>query len=221
MCCLSNGGGAHCIACCSSWCRLVWILRETVQAITKAEFHQISNGMKLVMLTGILSMVFFKSIYNMNGKRIILASQSPRRKQLLEWAEIPFEVIVQETPETYPARLPLSMCLFTLPGKKALAVQEKLPNGRIIIAADTVVVLAITIIGKPKDREACDGDIHPFVGQQAQVITGVVTGRARRKLLLPIPRKYGFTRLHGEQIEFYVDKYNLTTRPALMPSRNG
>src|SRR6185437_13841151 len=91
-------------------------------------------------------------------KKIILASGSPRRKQLLELAEIPFDIIVAETDEAYPSELSSEEIAMHIAENKAVAVQHKLQaeyNGaaQTILAADTVVVLANKIIGKPKNRE--------------------------------------------------------------------
>src|SRR6266542_2507758 len=89
-------------------------------------------------------------------QKIILASQSPRRKQLLEWAEIPFEVIVEHTDESFPDALPVQEVAVYIARHKAEAVKATLNaenEKRIILAADTIVVLNERIIGKPKDRE--------------------------------------------------------------------
>src|SRR5580658_105732 len=84
--------------------------------------------------------------------RIVLASGSPRRKQLLEWAEIEFDIITRDTPETWPPGMPTPEVPIHIARNKALAVQQAIGEERLIIAADTVVVLADDIIGKPSDR---------------------------------------------------------------------
>ena len=86
-------------------------------------------------------------------KKIILASQSPRRRQLLEWAEVPFEVIVKETAETYPAGLGAAEVAMHIAQGKLDAVKNSISPDRIILAADTIVVANNRIIGKPADRE--------------------------------------------------------------------
>ena len=87
---------------------------------------------------------------------IVLASASPRRKQLLEWAEIPYDQRVVPTDESYPSGLPVEQVPVEIARNKALAVKKELSGGaaaaRIILAADTVVVLGSEIIGKPVDR---------------------------------------------------------------------
>ena len=85
--------------------------------------------------------------------KIILASQSPRRKQLLEWAEVPFEIDVSETDERFPPNLSMDDVAIYIARNKALAVQQKRNSDEVILAADTIVVLGDNIIGKPVHRE--------------------------------------------------------------------
>ena len=73
--------------------------------------------------------------------KIILASQSPRRKQLLEWAEVPFEIVLKETDESYPDNLTEDEVAVHIARNKALAVQDIVAPGSIVLAADTIVVL--------------------------------------------------------------------------------
>lgn len=107
-------------------------------------------------------------------QKIILASQSPRRKQLLEWAEVPFEIIVKETDESYPADLPVEAVAVHIAKNKALAIQQSNNISIPILAADTIVVLNNEIIGKPKDREDAINILTKLSGQKHSVITGVV-----------------------------------------------
>src|SRR5947209_3289697 len=103
---------------------------------------------------------------------IILASQSPRRKQLLEWAEIDFEILVEPTEESYPPDLDPKNIAIYIARQKAVQVQHKV-NNKIIIAADTIVVLGKKIIGKPKDRDDAISILNQLSGKKHQVITGV------------------------------------------------
>lgn len=148
---------------------------------------------------------------NTKGSRIILASQSPRRKQLLEWAEIPFEVMVQSTPETYPPDMAVPDVPVHIAREKALAVKQKNESlhqaGNIIIAADTVVVLGNDIIGKPKDREEALDILGRLSGNKHQVITGVVLLKGEREIAFADITEVWFHPLTSEQIAFYVDKY--------------
>src|SRR6185295_566420 len=106
-------------------------------------------------------------------KKIILASGSPRRKQLLEWAEVPFEIVVKETSETYPAGLKVEEVAIHIARQKALAVLDVANIDSIILAADTIVVLKERIIGKPKGRQDAINILSDLSGHQHRVITGV------------------------------------------------
>jgi len=147
----------------------------------------------------------------MNGHRIILASQSPRRKQLLEWAEVPFEIMVQSTDETYPPEMPVPEVPVHIAREKAIAIRQKFEalhdDTNIIIAADTVVVLGNTIIGKPKDREDALDILSRLSGNKHQVITGVVLLKGQQEIAFADITDVWFHPLTKEQIAFYVDKY--------------
>jgi septum formation protein len=143
----------------------------------------------------------------------ILASQSPRRKTLLEWAEIPFEIIVSDTDEFYPTNLAIEEVPVFIAKNKALAVKEiilstkpALANG-CIIAADTVVVLDQKIIGKPSNRAQAIESLLALSGQTHQVITGVVLLYQGQEISFSETTLVEFHTLTIEQIEFYVDKY--------------
>ena len=88
---------------------------------------------------------------------IILASQSPRRKQLLEWAEVDCEVIVNPTDESFPAHLPIEEVPIYIARRKAEAILPK-AEGKLVIAADTIVVIGEEIINKPSNREEAIAD---------------------------------------------------------------
>ncbi|HMO63130.1 MAG TPA: Maf family nucleotide pyrophosphatase [Ferruginibacter sp.] len=139
---------------------------------------------------------------------IILASQSPRRKMLLEWAEVPFEILVQETDESYPVQLPVTDIAIHIAKNKALAVQAQ-PGcaNRTILAADTIVVLDNEVIGKPKDREHALQILRKLSGRQHQVITGAVLLQGEKEIAFADITEVAFHLLTEEQLCFYVDKY--------------
>ncbi len=140
-------------------------------------------------------------------QKIILASQSPRRKQLLEWAEIPFEVLVKETDESYPENLSLEETAIHIARNKALAIKQSNNINIPILAADTIVVLQNEIIGKPKDREDAVKILSRLSGKQHRVITGVVILYNEKELAFAETTEVEFHELSLSQIEFYVDKY--------------
>jgi septum formation protein len=143
-------------------------------------------------------------------KKIILASQSPRRKQLLEWAEISFEIIVKPTEETYPPGLETAEIPVYIAKQKALAIMEnsqyKPGKDLTILAADTVVVLEDRIIGKPKDRDDAIDILSSLSGKKHEVITGIVI-IADKEIAFADTTEVWFHDLTREQIIFYVDKY--------------
>lgn len=139
--------------------------------------------------------------------KIILASASPRRKQLLEWAEVPFEVVVNETDETFPAGLKVDEVAIHIARQKALAVQRLVNAESVILAADTIVVLKGRIIGKPKDRADAIRIILDLSGHKHVVITGVTIMQAQKEVSFADSTDVYFHELTREQIEFYVDRY--------------
>jgi septum formation protein len=143
--------------------------------------------------------------------KIILASASPRRKQLLELAEIPFEVMVSETDESYPGNLSPDEIAIHIAQNKAFAVQNKFPehngNAQTILAADTIVVLENKIIGKPKDREDVIHILSNLSGKTHQVITGVYILSGNKRNCFAEKTEVEFHPLSISQIEYYVDHY--------------
>lgn len=142
-----------------------------------------------------------------NMKKFILASQSPRRKQLLEWAELDFEIIIKPTDESYPTHLSVNEVAMHIAINKAKAVQESGHYDRTIIAADTIVVLNNNIIGKPKDREDAIQILSQLSNKHHKVITGVCIVKDKVQKAFYDVTDVEFHELTQEQIEFYVDKY--------------
>ena len=138
---------------------------------------------------------------------IILASQSPRRKQLLEWAEVPFAISVKETDEKFPPGLKPEEVAIYIARNKALAVQQARSADEVILAADTIVVLNDNIIGKPVHREEAVSILIALAGEKHNVITGVVIRKGDQETAFADVTEVEFYDLTEEQIEFYVDKY--------------
>ncbi len=157
------------------------------------------------------------------GTKIILASGSPRRKQLLEWAEVNFEVLVKETQETWPPGMPTTEVPVHIARNKALAVKGAIAAGangtethtinetagadRIILAADTIVVLGEEIIGKPVDREDAINILSKLSGRRHEVITGVVLLRGEEEQVFYDRTAVWFHPLDRSELEGYVDRY--------------
>lgn len=138
--------------------------------------------------------------------KYILASQSPRRKQLLEWAEIDFEIIVHPTDESYPGGLAPEKVAEHIANEKAAAVAALHPL-QTIIAADTIVVLNNQVIGKPQNRQHAINILTQLSGATHNVITAVAIYSQHKKLVFHDITSVQFYTLTADQIEFYVDKY--------------
>jgi septum formation protein len=145
-------------------------------------------------------------------EKIILASGSPRRKQLLELAEIPFDVMISEIAESYPTKLSFQQIALHIACNKALAVQQKLDtdnnrNEYTILAADTIVVLENEVIGKPVDRQNAVDLLSKLSGKTHKVITGVCILSGADKKLFSEETEVAFHELSINQIEYYIDHY--------------
>lgn len=145
-------------------------------------------------------------------RSLILASQSPRRKQLLEWAEINFTIEVVETDESFSTEMDPTEIPIHIARAKAIAVQEKRKlDGKdfespVYLAADTVVVLNNEIINKPKDRADAIAMLSRLSGQQHRVITGVVILDKQEEIAFSETTHVQFHALSQAQIEHYVDQ---------------
>lgn len=143
--------------------------------------------------------------------KFVLASQSPRRKTLLEWAELPFEVIVSDAHEDYPATMTIADVPVFIALNKANAVKEKIGHAQLqdicIIAADTVVVLDNQVIGKPLNQNEAMTSLQKLSGRVHEVITGVVLLYNEQEITFSETTQVEFHTLTQAQIEFYVSKY--------------
>ena len=138
-------------------------------------------------------------------KKIILASQSPRRKMLLEWAEIPFVIKVKETDETYPLDTRIEDVPVMIARNKALAIDRS--GNETVLAADTIVVLENEIIGKPSDANDAKRILKKLSGKTHRVITGVVIMNGEKEISFSDITEVSFHPLTEEQISYYIEKY--------------
>lgn len=111
---------------------------------------------------------------NLKEYDIVLASNSPRRKQLLVGLGICFEVkVISGIDESYPAGIPVDGIAQYIAEKKAMAYLDGIKERQLIITADTVVVVGATVLGKPRDNEEAAAMLHRLSGNTHRVITGV------------------------------------------------
>lgn len=142
----------------------------------------------------------------MTEKKLILASNSPRRKELLTGLGIPFEVrVLQGVDESYPQDLPTSKIAEFIATKKAHAYHAKMDE--IIITADTIVIVDDEILGKPKDANDANLMLHKLSGKTHHVITGVCLQSYDKQESFSVDTEVTFKRLRDEEIRYYVNTY--------------
>ncbi len=143
----------------------------------------------------------------------ILASQSPRRQMLLTWADVPFEVIVSDSDETFPANMDLDEVPVFIAKNKAEAVHEKIKLAypqhinKHIVAADTIVVLEGSVLGKPANKSEAIASLTALSGKTHRVITGVVLIYHGKEYTFSETTLVTFNLLTLDQIEYYVENY--------------
>lgn len=144
-------------------------------------------------------------------EHLILASQSPRRKQLLEQAELSFVIRTAHSDENFPADMEPEQAPLFIASNKAEAVFETLneteQQNAIIIAADTVVILDGKIIGKPTDADDAKNILRQLSGKIHKVVTGVVIFSKNKKEEISEMTEVHFLPLQEMQIDHYVEKY--------------
>ncbi len=138
---------------------------------------------------------------------VILASQSPRRKQILEWAEIPFELMVSDTDETFPETASFEEAAIHIAREKARFVAERTKWCKPVIAADTMVICGNEHFSKPLDTEDAIRMLGKLSGNTHKVITGVVILYNEKEHAFADITEVTFNELTQEQIRFYVEKY--------------
>jgi len=139
-------------------------------------------------------------------KNIILASQSPRRKELLSGIISDFSTQVKSVEEVYPSGLSNTEIAVYLSELKASVFQQNLNENDIVITADTIVCLDNKVLGKPSGAEEAKQMLKDLSGKTHEVITGVTLISKAKKVSFYDSTKVTFYNLSNEEIEFYVTK---------------
>ena len=143
---------------------------------------------------------------NLKKYHIILASKSPRRQELLRGMGVEFEILTKETPENYPADLPLDEVPQYLSLQKSLAFNDdELPADYLLITSDTVVICEGEILGKPKDREDAERMLQLLSGKTHHVVTGVTVRSAEKTVSFAVRSNVTFAQLDAEEIDYYIE----------------
>jgi septum formation protein len=146
-------------------------------------------------------------IDEINKYRIILASKSPRRRELLKELGLKFELAANDWSEDYPPHLEGKEIALFLAGEKAGAFREKRKDGEIVITADTIVWCNGRVLDKPSGREDARKILREISGNTHEVITGVCLLSRNRQRTFYSSTKVTFTRLTYEEIEYYIDNF--------------
>lgn len=140
--------------------------------------------------------------------RIILASASPRRKELLSKLDIDFTVkVLHDVDESFPASLSVVQVPQYISRKKADAYRQEMQENDMVITADTVVAVGRRILGKPKSAEEAQVMLKLLSDRYHRVVTGVTIMTAKRTETFATVSRVRFTRLNDEEIDYYISKY--------------
>lgn len=145
---------------------------------------------------------------NLHKYEVVLASNSPRRKELLERLGISFKVhTLMGIDETFPDNLRHEEIALHIASKKAAAYKSYITNNKLLITADTIVCVDEKVLGKPRDAEEARQMLKMLSGREHIVITAVVVATAERTLKEAVKTHVKFAELSDEMINFYVSNY--------------
>ena len=135
---------------------------------------------------------------------LILASQSPRRQELLQRLGLAFRVCAADIDETMDPGRPVFQEVARLSAGKAAAIARSAAADSVIVAADTVVVLDGAVLGKPRDAAHAADMLHALSGRSHQVMTGLTVRRGSRIQTDTVITQVHFRPLHSREIDAYV-----------------
>lgn len=145
---------------------------------------------------------------NLKKYKVILASNSPRRKELLAGLGVDYEVrTLPDVDESYPETLKGADIPLYIAKEKADAYLGMMQPGELIITADTIVWLDDKVLGKPRDREEALQMLHDMSGRTHEVFTGVCLTTTEWQRSFAAQTEVRFSPLSEEEITYYVDKY--------------
>ncbi len=140
---------------------------------------------------------------------IILASNSPRRRELLRGLDIAFDVRVQpDIAEDYPADTAPADVAAYISREKANAYKDTIAENELIITADTVVIVGNEILGKPHDDAEAKDMLHKISGRKHQVVTGVCLTTTEKQRCFSVSTDVTFKNLKEEEIDYYIETYS-------------
>lgn len=145
---------------------------------------------------------------NLKKYKVILASNSPRRKELLAGLGVEYEVrTLSDVDESYPETLKGADIPLYISKEKADAYRNMMQSGDLMITADTIVWLDGKVLGKPEGREGAVEMLRSLSGKSHQVFTGVCLTTTEWQKSFTAASDVEFDALSEEEIQYYVDKY--------------
>jgi septum formation protein len=139
---------------------------------------------------------------------VVLASNSPRRKELLAGLDIPYEIkTLPDINESYPSHLTGENIAIYIAKEKADAYLSQLTENTLLITADTIVLLEGKVYGKPTDEVDARRMLRGLSGKTHQVITGVCITTREKQKAFGVSSEVRFAGLEDDEIEYYVSKY--------------
>ena len=145
---------------------------------------------------------------NIRKYKIILASNSPRRQQLLHEMGISFQVRVKPVDEVFPTELSKEAVAIFLCELKAKAfLADEFEADELLITADTIVCLGDEILNKPNDREHAIEMLTKLSGRKHEVITGVCLRSKEKMTSFAVSTQVYFRELSKDEIMYYVDVF--------------
>jgi septum formation protein len=139
--------------------------------------------------------------------RIILASRSPRRKELLSELGLTFEVRIAEFDESYPADLKGEEIAAYIASAKSTGFRSNIQSDELIITADTIVWCNGKVLGKPRNERDAELILNEISGNTHEVITGVCILTGEKSICFTESTKVTFSKLSNEEISYYISKY--------------
>jgi septum formation protein len=139
--------------------------------------------------------------------RIILASRSPRRQQLLHDLGIEFDVVVKEFDEIFPDNLTGEEIARFVAHQKAISFKDEILGNEIIITADTIVWCDNKVLGKPVDFDDAIQILREISGNTHEVITGVCIYSSEKEKLFSVSTRVTFVPLSDAEIKYYIKKF--------------
>lgn len=145
---------------------------------------------------------------NLNKYQIVLASSSPRRKELLQRLGIPFKVRnLLGLDESYPDDLAPEKIAELISRKKAEGYRKTLLDDELIITADTIVCMGNKVYGKPRDVEQAKKMLRELSGHSHKVYSGVTVFTKEKMVSFTVESRVTFAVLDAEEIDHYVENY--------------